>query len=237
MMKIYQNYLFDLYGTLLDVHTDEENPLLWQRMSIFLGMEGVQINAKALKELYFTQVSARETQAKLVLGHGAEIDIAPVFASIYEEGGLCADMSQIARVAQMFRIFSLEKLQLFPGTLQLLQKLKNEGKRVYLLSNAQALFTLPELRALDLEQYFDGIVISSSEGIKKPDQRLYKRILERYHLDPCQTVMVGNDDQADCWGAANAGLDSMYIFTEQSPTRTNPLPCNCRILGRIEDVL
>ena len=33
-MKEYQNYLFDLYGTLVDIHTDENDPRLWQRMSV-----------------------------------------------------------------------------------------------------------------------------------------------------------------------------------------------------------
>ncbi len=32
-MKNYQNYIFDLYGTLLDIRTDEDDPLLWDRMA------------------------------------------------------------------------------------------------------------------------------------------------------------------------------------------------------------
>lgn len=235
--KQYQNYLFDLYGTLVDVHTDEESPLLWKRMSIFLGTEGVYLPPERLKEKYFAEVARREAAAKKIRGPGAEIDIAPVFASFYEEGGVNAGEHQIAHTAQMFRIFSLEKLHLFPGVSQMLQTLQSRGKRIYLLSNAQALFTLPELRALGLEQYFDGIVISSCEGIKKPDKRLYQLVLERYGLDPSETVMVGNDDRADCWGAANAGLDSMYIYTEQSPRRTEALPGNCWVLNQITDIL
>lgn len=232
-MKMYKNYLFDLYGTLVDVHTDEENPLLWQRMSILLAMEGVCYSAKALKDKYFRQVAALEKSARLERGAGAEIDIASVFSSFYAD---IAGEDDIVRVAKMFRLFSLEKLKLFPGVIELLEKLRQEGKKIYLLSNAQALFTLPELRALDLLKYFDGIVISSCEGYKKPDTKFYTLALKRYGLKPEETVMVGNDDQADCWGAARAGLDSMYIFTEQSPKRTKPLPSNCTLLNYITDV-
>ncbi len=32
----YKNYIFDLYGTLIDIHTDEENPELWEFMSGYL---------------------------------------------------------------------------------------------------------------------------------------------------------------------------------------------------------
>ena len=31
IFSMYQNYIFDLYGTLADIHTDEEQPLLWEK--------------------------------------------------------------------------------------------------------------------------------------------------------------------------------------------------------------
>ena len=34
--KEYKNYVFDLYGTLVDIHTDEENGALWDRFSLYL---------------------------------------------------------------------------------------------------------------------------------------------------------------------------------------------------------
>lgn len=235
-MRKYKNYFFDLYGTLVDIHTDEEDALLWKRMSVLLAMHGARFTAEAPKEKYASEIAQREAQARKERGTGAEIDIAPVFAAFFAESGVAADDEMIAGLAQTFRILSLEKLQLFPGAVEMLQRLHQQGKGVYLVSNAQALFTLPELKALNLEQYFDGIVISSCEGIKKPDSRIYHLTLRRYGLDPKQTVMVGNDDWADCWGACRAGLDSMYVCTEQSPERTAPLPENCSILERIAQV-
>lgn len=32
----YQNYIFDLYGTLVDIRTDEESSMLWEWMAIEL---------------------------------------------------------------------------------------------------------------------------------------------------------------------------------------------------------
>ncbi len=235
-MKEYRNYLFDLYGTLVDIHTDESADLVWQRLRIYLGSEGGTSTAEELKRKYFSEVKTREKAAVEERGSGVEIDIAPVFEAMYKECGLCPDTQQVAALAKVFRILSTEKLRLFDGATEMLGRLKKAGKKVYLLSNAQALFTMPELKGFDLLQYFDGIIISSNEGLKKPDPRLYRLALERYDLDPAQTVMVGNDDQADCWGAARAGLDSMYVFTEQSPRRTLPLPDNCRELTQIGEV-
>lgn len=232
-MKQYQNYLFDLYGTLADVHTDERKDVLWFQMSIFLQAQGLSCTPQMLKQLYASEIAEREEKSKAERGQWAEIDIAPVFASFYEQCGQTASAEQIAQLAWFFRLCSLEKLKLFDGVQPMLTKLKQAGKQVYLLSNAQMLFTLPELKALGILPYFDGIVISSQEGCKKPDRNLYEMVLRRYDLKKEETVMVGNDDQADCWGAAKAGLDSMYICTEQSPKRTEPLPDNCRLLPDI----
>lgn len=235
-MKEYQNYLFDLYGTLVDIHTDEDDPRLWQRMSALLAQEGVSCSARQLKKQYADEVARLEAAAREDRGVGAEIDIAPVFASFYADTDITPNDKHIAFLAQTFRVLSLHKLRLFPGTAEMLKRLRQQGKGVYLLSNAQTLFTLPELKALGLLEYFDGIVISSKEGVKKPDGRIYRTALKRFALDPTQTVMVGNDDGADCWGACDAGLDSMYVFTEQSPIRTRPLPGNCRHLEDISQV-
>ena len=89
--------------------------------------------------------------------------------------------------------------------------------KVYLLSNAQSEFTRPEISYLGLEKYFDGILISSEEGCKKPGRRFYQTVLERYHLNPKESIMIGNDSIADIQGAYEVGLDSLYIHTEISP--------------------
>lgn len=36
-MKQYQNFVFDLYGTLVDIRTDEEQPSFWRSCSRYLG--------------------------------------------------------------------------------------------------------------------------------------------------------------------------------------------------------
>lgn len=235
-MKQYRNYLFDLYGTLVDVHTDEEKDELWWRLSVLLATDGVSCTPERLKEIYRKEVTSRERADRQVRGVWAEIDIAPVFAAMYQAGGVQPTQEKITQTAKLFRLFSLEKLRLFSGAREMLERLKAANKRVYLLSNAQALFTMPELDALGLTPCFDGIVISSREGLKKPDTALYARALSRFGLDASETVMVGNDDRADCWGAANAGLDSMYVRTEQSPELRGDLPKNCRVLGDISEV-
>lgn len=236
-MKTYDNYLFDLYGTLVDIHTDEDDLVLWQQMCVLLSMDGIAFTPEELRKQFRFTVEALEQNTRKESGSGIEIDIRDVFASFCPSYVKAPNDAHIDHLAHIFRILSTHKLRLYPGVSRMLQELKQRGKKLFLLSNAQAVFTLPELQALDLERYFDGIIISSSEGFKKPDLRFYQLAMKRYQLMAQNTVMVGNDDVADCWGAANAGMDSYYINTEQSPVREKELPVNSVELKQITDLL
>ena len=37
-MKAYDNYIFDLYGTLVDIHTEENDPLVWKKLALFMAI-------------------------------------------------------------------------------------------------------------------------------------------------------------------------------------------------------
>lgn len=122
----------------------------------------------------------------------------------------------------MFRSISTVKLRLFDGALEVLKELRRRGKKVYLLSNAQSCFTVPELKALGIYVFFDGITISSDVKVRKPSLAFYEQALDG--IDPSLCVMIGNDEFADVRGAMSAGMDACYIQTEQSPSFPVNLP-------------
>ena len=88
------------------------------------------------------------------------------------------------------------------------------GKSVYLLSNAQEMFTAYELKYLGLYDKFDGILLSSLEGCRKPDTQFFNILLERYGLDKETSIMIGNDPTSDIEGAYQTGMRSVYICTD-----------------------
>ena len=56
---MYQNYIFDLYGTLVDIHTNEKKAYLWKKMSLFFGMKGAAYEPKELRMAYETKSKSR----------------------------------------------------------------------------------------------------------------------------------------------------------------------------------
>lgn len=204
------NFLFDLYGTLVDIHTDEEMPRLWEGFATLLGEEENEGAADELKAEYKSLCALHASRRADSL---EEFDLLEVFCEILAKRGF--PTSKAPRLAREFRALSREKLRTFPRVPEMLAELRATGSGVYLVSNAQTCFTLDELDILGLTPLFDGILISSEAGVKKPSPRIFEIARERFSLEG-RCVYVGNDMRDDVLGAYRAGIPTVYIETEQS---------------------
>lgn len=219
---MYKNYLFDLYGTLADIHTDEWNMGFWKKVAEYYTENGAEYTTEEMNKTYGKYVdeekkvlSAKHPEYKYI-----DIKIEKVFKKLYENKGVKCDDELVLKTATAFRTMSREYIKLYDGIEDLLDSLKKAGANIYLLTNAQRAFTWDELGILGIRDKFDGIVISSDEECCKPDSAFFNVMLNRYNLDPKETIMVGNDPTADILGAVGVGLDSLYIHTNISPELT-----------------
>ena len=57
---MYNNYIFDLYGTLIDINTDEWNDDLWKKIAIFYAYKGAHYTYDELNEEYDRLVQAEK---------------------------------------------------------------------------------------------------------------------------------------------------------------------------------
>ena len=174
----YENYIFDLYGTLVDIHTDEDNPAAWAALARFYSYYGAIYTPEELQEAYRRLTEERTAGCRGLRrdSHEAfpEIEIEEVFLALFTQKGADADLTLAVHAGQFFRAMTTEYLRLYDGTLEMLQMLRRKGARLYLLSNAQAIFTAYEMRALGLDKVFDAVYLSSSCGCKKPDPPLFQ---------------------------------------------------------------
>lgn len=88
----YKNYIFDLYGTLVDIHTEEDNQELWEKMRLFYGYYGAVYRSwEEMWKTYGALVEKYREQGKAMRndGHEAcpEIQIQLVFADLFKEKG------------------------------------------------------------------------------------------------------------------------------------------------------
>lgn len=223
---MYDTCIFDLYGTLVDIRTDEKKPELWERLALFYAFYGAEYTPDELHQGYDC-LTAEMSAGKAGIRKDAheaypEIRIEDVFMALFRKKGIDADEVLSRHAGQFFRILSMEHLKLYNGTKEMLSALRDGGKKVYLLSNAQKIFTEYEMNALGITPYFDGIFISSEHECKKPDVRFFEMLIHTYGIERDRAVMVGNDGVCDIEGAKNAGLATLYVRTEISPKEELP---------------
>ena len=225
----YESYVFDLYGTLVDIHTEEGKDELWEKLALFYGYYDAHYTPEELKQRYGELVSGKEKNLKNKLDltiekkddvHEShpEIKIEQVFAALFEEKGVVADEALAIHAGQFFRILSTEYVRLYEGVIKVLETLKASGSKAYLLSNAQRIFTEYEMHTLGIASYFDDIFISSDYSVKKPDVRFFEELINKHQIDVTKAIMIGNDAKSDIFGAKNAGLATCYIHSNISPT-------------------
>lgn len=221
----YQDCIFDLYGTLVDIHTDEERPQLWEDLSAWYREHGAPYAPEELQEAYIRTVRQMERGTSLRNdAHEAhpEIQLEFVFQALYRQKGIDAGLDLAVRAGERFRKESLDYIRLYDGAVELLKALRANGQRIWLLSNAQRIFTAYELKTLGIEPLFDGIYLSSDYGCKKPDRRFFDILLKEREIAVENAVMTGNDGVCDIQGAREAGLSTVYIRSNISPEE--PLP-------------
>lgn len=219
---MYTDLIFDLYGTLVDIHT-EESKEVWEKTALYYGYYGAHYTAESLQAAFTEELQQRQAKAGQNYECFPDIPFHEVMADLFRRKGITENADALGiHAAQLFRISSTEYIRLYPNVVESLEKLRQKGFRLWLLSNAQEVFTAYELRHLGLSKVFDGIYISSCYGCRKPDLRFFRSLLEEQKLDPQCCLMIGNDRETDIAGAGAAGLATFYMHTALTPRDQSP---------------
>ncbi len=230
----YDNYIFDLYGTLVDIHTDEESITFWRKIAGYVKREfGISFKPSELrklyKEIYSDEVKKLAERLETlhpeirvswvwdrILAQGAKTSGAHagesrIPAPLPNDGPTDNPSPEIQKLCTFFRETSRDKMELYQDTEKTLKHLHEEGKKVYLLSNAQRTFTWKEIEELGLEKYFDDIFISSDKLIMKPEKRFLEMLLLKHDLKKVKCVMIGNEIASDGEVARVNDIDGIII--------------------------
>lgn len=91
--------------------------------------------------------------------------------------------------------------------LNLIKDLRNKGYKVYLLSNTNE-DSVNYMKNSGLFESVDGYVLSYLENKVKPNQGIYKTLINRYNLLPAESIFI--DDRLDnCETAKLLGMDAI----------------------------
>ncbi|MBB6108441.1 2-haloacid dehalogenase [Mucilaginibacter lappiensis] len=99
----------------------------------------------------------------------------------------------------------------FHDTVELFRRLKTGDRyKIYALTNWSAETFPVALARYDFLGWFDGIVVSGVEKMRKPAPEFYQILLDRYQVDP-QTALFIDDNYRNILAAEKIGIRSIHF--------------------------
>lgn len=185
---MYQTILFDLDGTLTD-------PGLGITNSVMYALKKFNIEVEDRSSLYkFIGPPLRESYAKYYHLSDEEITRA------------------VAYYREYFSVKGIYENVLYDGIAELLEQIKDSGRKVVLATSKPEEFAAEILRYFHIDHYFDFVAGSTMDGtrVRKADVITYA--IESHGItDLSLAVMVG-DREHDILGAGEIGLDSIGVL-------------------------
>lgn len=216
-MATIKGVFFDLGGTLRILHQDPAHQAIARaRMAELAGMEDVN----ALMDLINLRY---EDYRGWALGENKEAGDYDLWAKwllpeLPEEQlrAICHEMTYQYRQVKGIRY-------LVDGGLEVIQALHQKGYKLGIISNLIGENEIPDwLRADNLEQYFDAVILSSVCHIRKPDPEIYRLACREMGVAPEECVSVADNLNRDITGAKAAGIGAniLYISPEKLAKKT-----------------
>ncbi|TCT13935.1 putative hydrolase of the HAD superfamily [Natranaerovirga pectinivora] len=204
---MYKNYYFDLYGTLVDVVTNENKDEVWEKMILYYGYYGAVYTPEEMKDIF------DKTKKKLLglsSGPVPTINIEDVFYKLFKNKDIKPKKKYTKSVAKAFRMLTTESIHLIDGTREVLEKLKEDNKNVYIISNDQSLYGLSELKLLGVDKYFDDYYFASDMGISMPDENFMKKVLDESKGKAKESLIISNN--LDKVIKSSSKMDSVFLY-------------------------
>ncbi len=221
MARRFQTVLFDLGDTLLyfDGHWPEVFAQARAGLLNSLQAAGLPLEQAFVDDFYARmQAYYREREIEFV-----EYTTRYVLQTTLENWGYL-DPPETLMEQALVAMHQITQAHWLPeeDALPTLQRLHALGYRMGLISNAA---DDPNTQVLvdkgGFRPYFDVIISSAAEGIRKPNPKIFRAALERMGGVPAsQAVMVGDTLGADVLGARNAGIYAIWL-TRRADTPAN----------------
>jgi putative hydrolase of the HAD superfamily len=211
--------IFDINGTLTDIHTNEWHDDVYRVISNLLSYQGISLEPHVVKYFYF-QIMKEQRAANV--DRYPEIDVIGIFREVISQHATnftrelsAGKLEQLPKfLAEAHRAASRFRLQLYPGVEDTIRQL-HQKYHLAIISDGQSAYAIPELNAVGLSGYFDPVIISGNLGYRKPDERLFKGALSAMKMEPSEVVFVGNDMYRDVYGAQKFKMKTVFFKSNQ----------------------
>jgi putative hydrolase of the HAD superfamily len=200
---------FDLFNTLITVapHTLDE---AMSRLTQYLRRHDIPIEETSFRKAYreaalhfleLTRRDGRETHNRFWISAALKSqgqDVPP------------EDRRIAAGVEAYFSAF-YKDCRFVSGTLDMLQRLRDRYTLGLLSNFTHAPAAREILDRMGLTPFFAAVIISGAVGYRKPHPRIFQELIERLGEERRRILFVGDDPEADVFGAVQAGIQPVWM--------------------------
>jgi len=177
-------------------------------------------------------------EVRAMVGEGATVTVEKALRATGTPGDGAQVADVLARYLESYRGRPAEHTVVYPGAIDVLQRLRADGVAMGICTNKPHATTLPVLAALDLDGYFAAVSCGDSVPHRKPDGRHVALTLEGMGAAHGAALMVG-DSETDIRAARDAGVIAVAVTYGYSHVPVETLGADALIdhLGALPDLM
>ena len=114
------------------------------------------------------------------------------------------------------------KEKLFPHTKEVLDYLIAKQYQLHLITNGFEKTQWSKLNSSGLDKYFTHVITSEISNSLKPKKEIFEYALSKAGATLKESIMIGDNQDADIQGAINAGMDSIFVNHINATSQLKP---------------
>ncbi len=123
--------------------------------------------------------------------------------------------------ARFLEVLPTQK-KVFPYTFEILDYLKEKKYQLHLITNGFEKTQWSKLKNSGLDKYFTHVITSEGSNSLKPKKEIFEYAINKAGATMKQSIMIGDNLDADIQGAMNAGMDTIFVNHINASTDINP---------------
>jgi putative hydrolase of the HAD superfamily len=114
------------------------------------------------------------------------------------------------------------KQSVFPYTIEILNYLSEKNYQLHLITNGFEKTQRSKIKNSKIDHYFTHVITSEASNSMKPEKEIFDFALQQSNAATNESIMIGDNLEADIQGAMNAGWDTIFVNHIQTTTSINP---------------
>ncbi|MEZ4903038.1 MAG: YjjG family noncanonical pyrimidine nucleotidase [Spirosomataceae bacterium] len=116
-----------------------------------------------------------------------------------------------------------QKSHLLNGAIDLLDYCVAQNYQLHIVTNGFDSIQASKMQSSGIHHYFENVITNEKAGAKKPEARIFEYALTAANAHPTESLMIGDNWEADIMGALRFGIDAAYynpqkLAFEKTPT-------------------